>query len=375
MWWLAPQQDGLASHARTHISYAYTCHDLLVLQHKPRDLLLKAGIRKAVPKGKEDLVRRTRLEVTIANVNILHVGYLLPVAKRGAARIVGVGTGHGGGEPSRGVDVTVQHVCNGIAGFHAALPGQQHGADRMPKILDPREVDNVSGVYDYDGVLKGCGHMLQERSFFVGEVVAARRKWHVAVLACRASYDYDGHRCRARHRLCESTIHRHLGIVRGPMSPPAMVCLVLFAGAPRGIHLGEHAVVVCADRVEPIYQIGKVGRLNIAAAPITHVEPVDLAATKHGDLDACCEWERPVVCEQHTAFGRGGPRKARHLGKRAVSLRIRAFVLCKPVAHNGVHDPLGCAASVLFSNVHGSLPRCYGLGCEVRCHPLQYVHR
>ena len=145
-------------------------------------------------------------------------------------------------------------------------------------------------------------HQVEHHALLLGEVVAALFEGVLPILAGGAADDHERRFGGFRCGLYGFLIKLHLRMAEGPVAPPAVVGRVLFC--PGGVALDEGGIVFLSRVFEAVDKVDAPGRVNVTAASVTDIEPVELAAAENCDLFVLFQRQRPIVFEQHTRFRR-----------------------------------------------------------------------
>ena len=202
-----------------------------------------------------DRFRGKRLEVAVANVNVLGVAVEVLAEKIPGARVILVALCDGIRQLAAGVDFSGEHVRRGVAALHAALPHEKSRADRV--LVKPRQIHHAARVNDNGHAGEGGRYLREERFFLLCQVIAAGFERILARFACRPPDDDQGGSA-ARGRLVHGGIcERHLLKVPRPRRPLSHVGRVL--RAPVGVDGGERLVDPHPGGAQSLDQVDRVG--------------------------------------------------------------------------------------------------------------------
>ncbi len=168
--------------------------ELVVLDPGRQGLVDELGVGKAVAEGIADLqvLGIESLEVAVANVNVfLVIRVFAGFPEAGGGRKVAVVFGHGVGQFAAGREIAAGDVPEGVAAFHAGLPGQDEGVYGIA--VHEGKVDEGAAVYHQHDLLEaGLGGLVYEFLLLVRQVVVAFAELPRAVLAAVAGDEDEG---------------------------------------------------------------------------------------------------------------------------------------------------------------------------------------
>jgi len=288
----------------------------------------KIGVGKPEPERIPHLLRAERLKITVPDVNVFLIHVFLFAAVIGGGRIIADRDGDGVGQLAAWRRVAGQHVGDGVAAFHAAVPGVDDGRNRVDEaaVVHPLHVDDVGNVEHDDRFVKMPRHRLQHRHFLFRQVPAARRRRVVLVFAGGAADDDHrlvgfasgvGHQfIRKRHFLLVPRFLRP--------SPAAVVKGVFF----HPFFVDPRQIFVDPDfrfAAQPVQQVGRVGHVHAAAGTGAAPVIIDLDPSEHRDAVALGKREHPaVVFQKNGPLGRDFPAEVRKPFQRHADHRFAA---------------------------------------------------
>ena len=260
--------------------------------------------------GIEHPVFAEALKPTVAHINILVVFVALAVAEMVRGGVVLIIDGDGVCQAAGGILPAAQQVRDGVAAFHTALPGQQHGAEM--KFFQEAHIHHGTDVQNQHRVGEGGGDLLQEDALFIGQIVAALFQYALPVLAGGAADDHHGMVCPFGGFLNLRLLQGHLRVVPGPHAPYAVFNRVL--RAPAFVFLSQNLIgLQVLTAAQALQKAPLVGHIHVAAGAVAGAEPVDLHSAEGGNLRAGGEGEHPVF-KQYGTLGGGMAQQLRHTG-------------------------------------------------------------
>ncbi len=317
----------------------------------------KACVAQAEAEGIEHLVG-VLIEIPIAHIDALGVVVIRLAAEVRGAGVVLIAAGDGVRELAAGRHRPGQHIRHGVAALHAALPDDHQGGEPVGVFLRPGHVHDIADVQQHHDPGKRGGDRIQQDTLLVGEVVAALGEGVLPILS-RGTADHNQRGLGGlRGLLHQRSVQRHFGIIHRPVSPPAVVGHVVLLPRPGLIGIQHIGVENQSGIAQAVNQVHMVGGVHIAAAAVSHIEPVQLAAPEDRDFLFPAQRQRTVVFQQHAALGsrladeRGDP-------GRDVALAVRSgLLLHETVAHGGVDHALDQRSYFLLQLVHPGTPFC-----------------
>ena len=192
---------------------------------------LEVGIAQAEAEGIQHGLRMP-VEPAVAHVDALGVVVVLFAAEIGAAGVVLIVSGDGVGQPAGGALLPRQHVGDGVAALHAALPYDHQCRQLVAVALRPAQIHDAAHVQEHHHAAESAGHLAQEHALLVGEVVAALGQGVLPVLTGCPSDHHQGRIGLGGRPADESAVQGHLRMVHGPVAPPAVIRLVLAVMGP-----------------------------------------------------------------------------------------------------------------------------------------------
>ena len=150
-------------------------NNLSILLFCTQNFCLKAGVGKAEAERIIDLLRcaRNRLEITVANVDILVVIHII----NGFMEVLGgwiilEGCCIGINQFTGWVDVACYNVRCREAAFHAALPCHQHRRNLFA-VFEPAGINHTADIHDNDDIFEVCFYFFYHGCFAVCQVEVA----------------------------------------------------------------------------------------------------------------------------------------------------------------------------------------------------------
>ena len=153
---------------------------------------LERGVTQTEAEREHDLFGREGFKISVADEDILDVVVVCLFAKVLRRRIALVAIGNGIGQLAARRNFAGENLANGVSALHSALPDIEYRAEPVAVFIHPRHIYNIAAVYQHDGVFEIRGHFVEQRGFIVGQIIAALFERVFSVLACRATYNYDG---------------------------------------------------------------------------------------------------------------------------------------------------------------------------------------
>ena len=319
------------------------------------DLQGKVCIAQTETEGIEYLVG-VLIEIPIAHIDALGVVVIRLAAEVRGAGVVLIAAGDRIAEPAAGCHRTGQYVHHGVAALHTALPDDHQGGELVPVFLGPGQVHDIADIQQHHDPGEGRRDRVQHRALLVGQIVASLGERVLPIFSRGASDHHQRGLGGLRGLLYQRGLQRHLGVVHRPVAPPAVVghvVLLLRPGLIGSQHIGVERQPGLAQSVDQVHMIG---RIDVAAAAVAHIEPVQLAAAENGDFLLPVQRQRAVVSQQHAALGSRLPDQRPDPGRDVAFSFGRGFLLHQAVAHGGVDDTLDQISHFLLQFVHGGAP-------------------
>ena len=277
-------------------------HDLLdglAVRFKARDLHVERRVGQAETERVQHAVLRKRLEIAVADVDVLLVDDLLGVAEALARGVVRDVDRDRVAELAARGDRAGQDVEHAGAALLAALPDVQHRCGVV--LFDPLHVDDVADVQQHRNALERAADRLEHLLLGLREQIAALGRAVVLILAGGAADDDDrdvglcgglgGKRCGNRHFLLAPRLLRpaHALFERVLRHPVAVDGLELFI---------DNDVRAVLQRVE---NTGHIPRIDRAAGARAALVIIKLDSAEHGNALALPNRQRLVVIFQKDA--------------------------------------------------------------------------
>ena len=315
----------------------------------------KARVAQAEAEGIEHLVG-VPVEVPIAHVDALDVVVIRLAAEVRAAGIVLIAAGDRVAELAAWRHVPGEHVRHGVAALHAALPDDHQGGELVPVFLRPGQVHDIADVQQHHDPGKGCRDRVQHGSLLIGQIVAAFGKRVLPIFSCGAADHHQRGLGGLRGLSHQGCVQRHLGVVHGPMAPPAVIRHVVLLLCPDLIGIQEFIVHPHTRIAQAVGQVHMIGRVHIAAAAIANIEPIKLAASENSDFFFPVQRQHAVVFQQHAALGSRLTDEFPDPGCHIAFTVGPGLLLHQAVSHGPVNDTLGQFSQSVFQLFHSGTP-------------------
>ena len=188
---------------------------------------LERSVAQTEAEREHDLFRCEGFKISVADKNVLGVVVVCPLAEVLRRRIAIIAIGNCIGQLAARRNFAGENLANGVSALHSALPDIEHRTELVAVFIHPRHIYNIAAVYQHNGVLEIRGHLVEQRGFIVGQIIAALFERVFPVLARGATYNYDG----AAAALCRIGdglfVYLHLIVIARPCAPEAVIRRVL----------------------------------------------------------------------------------------------------------------------------------------------------
>lgn len=87
-------------------------------------------------------------------------------------RIALIAIGNGIGQLAARRNFAGENPADGVSALHSALPDIEHRTEPVAVFIHPRHIYNIAAVYQHNGVFEIRGHLVEQRGFIVGQIIA-----------------------------------------------------------------------------------------------------------------------------------------------------------------------------------------------------------
>ena len=263
----------------------------------------KIRIAQPIAEGIKHAFRCEGFEKAVADEDVLGVIVVNFAEEIVSAWVILIAVGNRVSEPAAGIYDAREHVSQGIAALHSALPGIDHSLDAILVASKPGQVDNIAAIKNNYSTGKSRGHLIEQFLFVSCEVEAAGLEHIFAILAGRAANNDDGFVISGGSLSDHILTDRHFLEIAGPVCPEAFKRRIGITPFP--VYLDQLTVeLYVAVLLQPIDQTNCIGRINITAGAIAYVHVVMLNTAEDSDFFIPCQRQTVIVVfKQNQAFG------------------------------------------------------------------------